>query len=77
MNNVLFRVDVAKVAQNWGVQSTALDLNLARLKCLALLIAATMKHRSVNLVQLTRSTRDEGTYLADWWRRGARVASIS
>ena len=38
--------------------ANALDLNLARLKCLSLLIAATMKHRSVNLVQL--ATTEDG-----------------
>jgi len=46
---------------NQQLQTTlanALDLNLARLKCLALLIAATMKHRSVNLVQL--ATTEDG-----------------
>lgn len=36
----------------------ALDLNLARLKCLALLIASVMKNRSCNLVQL--STIEDG-----------------
>ena len=37
--------------------ANSLDLNLARRKCLSLLIAAVMKHRSVNLVQLA-STED-------------------
>lgn len=38
--------------------ANALNLNLARLKCLAILIAAVMKHRSVNLVTL--ATTEDG-----------------
>ena len=38
--------------------ANSLDLNLARLKCLAILIAAVMKHRSVNLVTL--ATTEDG-----------------